>query len=83
MDTQEVCRQLQFDLDDLLWDARLYHYTLEQTYEYFDQLTEKYFSCVEATELPKVRLLLVDFQAKLNSGAVTAFVESNSCPGKA
>ena len=36
-----------------------------------------------ATELPKVRLLLVDFKAKLNSGAVTAFVESNSCPGKA
>ena len=75
MDTLNDWRQVQFALDDLLWNSRLCHYSLQQTYAYFDQLNERYLSCVEAAELPKVRLLLDDFQAKLDSGAVTAFVE--------
>ncbi|MEH6579950.1 MAG: hypothetical protein V7731_23090 [Amphritea sp.] len=75
MDTQDDWRQLQFALDDLLWDSRKCHYTLQQTCAYFDQLSERYLSCMEAEELPKVRLLLDDFQAKIDSGAVTTFVE--------
>ena len=75
MDTQDNWRQLQFALDDLLWDARIYHYPLQQIYASFDQLAKKHLSCVEAAELSKVRLLLHDFQAKLDSGMVTAFVE--------
>lgn len=75
MDTQSVWRQLQFSLDDLMWDARVHHESLQQTYAHFEQLSEDYLNRAEAADLPRVKQLLDDFQAKLDSGAVTAFVE--------
>ena len=76
MEKQDIFSQLQFDLDDLLWSARLSHSPLEQTYAEFNRLTEKYVDNASSDEQAKVQQLLAEFQSQLDSGAVTAFVEN-------
>ncbi len=74
MEMLDVSRQLQFDLDDLLWDARLCHYSSERIFNDFSRLRQQYLDCDNAMSQPDIIRMLDDFQAKLDSGAVNSFV---------
>ena len=74
MEMLDVSRQLQFDLDDLLWDARLCHYSSEQIFNDFAQLRDLYLKSDDHKALPDIISMLEDFQTKLDSGAVNSFV---------
>ncbi len=74
MEMLDVSRQLQFDLDDLLWDARLCRYSSEQIFNDFARLRDQYLDSHNTNALPDIIRMLEDFQTKLDSGAVKSFV---------